>query len=102
MPIDDGFSDYKPEPRMHAALWDYEGQIPEVIAGLYQWIEILKELDHSKARREHERDLCGGRWSQMEKALISLRSGSDYALNLIRIVDGYPEKPPFIRYVDKK
>jgi len=102
MPIDDGFPNHWPEPRTGVAMWDYEGQIPEVIAGLYQWIDILKELDHSKARREHERDLCGGRWSQMEKALISLRSGSDYALNLIRIVDGYPEKPPFIRTIEKE
>lgn len=96
MPIDDGFPNHWPEPRTRSAMWDYEGQIPEAIASLYEAIEILKQLDHSKARREHERDLCGGRWSGMEKALISARNASDEALKLIRIVDGYPEKPPLL------
>lgn len=101
MAIDDGFPDYKPEPRTRAAMWDYEGQIPEAIASLYEVVEVLKQLDHSKARREHERELCGGRWSGMEKMLISARNASDEALKLIRIVDGYPEKPPFIRTIEK-
>ncbi|KAI93777.1 hypothetical protein T281_14685 [Rhodomicrobium udaipurense JA643] len=78
---------------------EYESKIPEAVTSLYEAVEILKQIDHNKITREHERYLSGGRWCGMEKMLISARNASDEALKLIRIVDGYPEKRPFIRYI---
>jgi len=101
MPIDDGFPDYWPGPAP-TPLWDYEARIPEAIAKLYEAVEVLKQLDHSQARREHERNLTGGRWSSVEKMLISARNASDEAMNYIRVVDQYPEKPPYIRYIKEE
>lgn len=98
MPIDDGYPDLWPGP-WPTPMWDYENRIPEDIQRLLEWVEVLKNVDHTKAAREEQR---GGvyRLAEVEKALWGIHGAATHILEMIRVLDGFPEKRPFIRYRD--
>lgn len=93
MVIDDGFPNYWPDPQP-TPMWDYEKRIPETIASLYEWVEVLKEIEYSKAARDQQR---GGvyRLAEVEKVLWGIHNSAEHILEMIRVLDGFPEMPAF-------